>query len=110
MEDRRKFKRFPVQLRARYLVSSEKEWFNCSIINISRGGMGIKVYLQESIPPGLILKFKIIVPKKVEPIETTGILKWIKELKGKKLFVGGVELFKKDSEDARVLVDYVYGS
>lgn len=110
MEDRRKFKRFPVQLSARYLVSSEKEWFNCTIINISRDGMGIEVRLQESIPRGLILKFKIIIPKKVEPIETSGILRWSKKLQGEMGFAGGIELFNKDSEETRTLLDYAYGS
>jgi hypothetical protein len=49
--------------------------------------MGVEVYLQERIPPNLILQFEIKVPAKKEPIKTTGILKWIKDLKGKKLFV-----------------------
>jgi len=41
MEERRKFKRFPVQLRARYLRENEEEWKDCTVINIGRGGMGI---------------------------------------------------------------------
>ena len=87
-------------------MGSEKECVNCSIINISRDSMGVEVYLQERIPPHLMLQFKIKVPAKKEPIKTTGILKWIKELKGKKLFVGGVELFNIDSEETRALLDY----
>ena len=110
MEDRKKSQRFPVQLSARYLVSSKKEWFNCSIINISRDGMGVEVYLQESIPPNLILQFEIEVLKKKEPIETSGILRWSKKLQGEMAFIGGVELFNKDSEEARILVDYANGS
>jgi len=106
MKEKRKFKRFPAQLSARCLVGSEKEWLNCSIINISRDGMGIEVRLQERIPPDLILKFKIIIPEKVDLIETTGILKWVKELKEEMGFVGGVELFNIDSEEARTLLDY----
>ena len=106
MEEKRKFKRLPVQLSASCLVGSEKEWLNCSIINISRDGMGIEVRLQEKIPPDLILKFKIIIPEKVDPIETTGILKWVKEQKEEMGFVGGVELFNIDSEETRTLLDY----
>jgi len=77
MEEKRKFKRLPVQLSTTCLVGSEKELLNCSISNVSRDSMGIEVYLQEIIPAGLILKFKIITPEKEEPIETTGILKWV---------------------------------
>ena len=110
MEDRRKFQRIPLQLSARYLVGNKKEWFNCSIINISRDGKGIKVYLQEKISPGLILKFKIIVSKKVEPIETSGILRWSKKLQEEMAFIGGVELLNKDSEETRTLLGYAYGS
>ena len=77
-------------------MGSEKGCVNCSIINISHDGMGVEVYLQEKIP------------SKKEPIKTTGILKWIKELEGKNLFVGGVELFNIDSEETRALLDYAY--
>jgi hypothetical protein len=36
MEERRKHKRFPVQLSTRCLGGSEEEWVNCSVANVSR--------------------------------------------------------------------------
>ena len=110
MEERRKSKRLPVHLSAKCLVGSEKDWLNCFIINVSSDGLGIEVSLQEKLPPGLILKFKIIVPKKEEPIETSGILRWFKKLQREMAYIGGVELFNKGSEEARILVDYAHGS
>lgn len=106
MEERRKHKRFPVQLSARCLGGSEEEWVNCSVANVSRESMGIDVYLQKRIDPGEILQFKIIMPAKEEPIKTTGELVWIKELKDKMGFVGGIKLLNVASEEIWTLLDH----
>jgi len=108
IEDRRKFKRFLVQLSARYLEEFEKEWKGCTVINISREGMGIEVYLRERIHPSSILQLEMIIPTKEEPIKVKGILRWIKELNQEMNFVGGIELTKIDSEDKWTLMDYAY--
>ena len=110
MEDRRKYRRFPIQLSARYLEENEKEWKECSVINISREGMGIEVYVSERIHIGSILQFEIVVPIKEEPIDVIGTLMWIKELKGNPRFnfVGGVMLITIDPEDKWTLLDYAY--
>ena len=109
MEDKRKFKRFSIDLNARYLLGrNQKEWRGCSVINISREGIGIEVYLRERIRIGSTLKIEIIVPTKEEPIKTVGVLVWIKEVKGKMDFVGGIKLIKIDSEEKWTLLDYAY--
>ena len=109
MEDKRKFKRFSIDLSARYLLGGNpKEWKGCSVINISREGIGIELYLRERIRIGSTLKIEIIVPTKEEPIKTVGVLVWIKEVKGKMDFVGGIKLIKIDSEEKWTLLDYAY--
>ena len=110
MEDRRKFKRFPIQLSTRYLEENKKEWQDCSVINISREGMGIEIYVRERIHRGSILQLEIVVPIKNEPLYVVGTLMWIRELKEnpKFNFVGGVQLITIDPEDMWTLLDYAY--
>jgi c-di-GMP-binding flagellar brake protein YcgR len=108
-EDKRKFKRLQINLNAKYLSEeNQKEWKGCTVINISREGMGIEVYLQENIHIGSVLQLKIIIPTKEEPIKATGIMRWIKE-QGKEMnYIGGIEFIEIDSEDKWILLDYAY--
>jgi len=110
MEDKRKYKRFPSQFSARYLEENKKEWRECCVINVSREGMGIEIYMQEAIRIGSILQLEIVVPVKKEPINAMGTLMWIRELKSdpKFNFIGGVKLITIDPEDKWELLDYVY--
>ena len=108
MEDKRKFKRFPVELSARYLKENTKEWKGCTATNISREGMGMIVYLREKIPLASSLKLEIILPTKNETIKAIGILRWIEEKREGMNFQGGIELTEIDSEDKWTLLDYAY--
>ena len=110
MEDRRKDKRFPIELSSRYLKENEEEWKGCTVTNISRCGMSIIVYVQERIPKNSSLQFEIIVPTKEKPIKVIGILRWINKQKGEMNFVGGIEFTKIDFEDKWTLMDYAYDS
>ena len=105
-EDRRKYKRFPVELSARYQRDNKTAWKGCTVTNISRGGMGIIVYLQEKIPLESPLVLEIIFPPKEKQIKATGILRWLEE--GKDIFIGGVEFTEIDPEDKWVLLDYAF--
>jgi hypothetical protein len=106
MEERRKFRRFPVQLSARCLGGSEEEWVDCPVTNVSREGMGIEVFLLERMHPGEILQFKITIPTLEEPIKITGTLTWVKELEEQAGYIGGIEFFNIDSEEIWILLDY----
>ena len=108
MEDKRKYKRFTIELSARYLKENTKEWKGCTATNISRDGMGIIVYLQEIIPLASSLKLEVILPNKDETIKAIGILRWIEEKREGMSFQGGIELTKIDSEDKWTLLDYAY--
>lgn len=113
MKDRRKFLRFPVKLVARYSEENKDHWNRqCSVIDISREGMGVIVYLKEKLPLGCILEVMVDVPTKEKPVRFTGDLSWIKVLKGDPDFnyKGGIKLITIDSEDKWILLDYAYES
>ena len=109
VEERRRFKRFPIKLNAKYLLGeNHKKWKPFMVINISREGMGMEVYLQERIPIDSILQIEIIVPEKEKSVMAIGVLKWIRELEKKMNYLGGVDLTKIDSRDKWMLLDYAY--
>jgi c-di-GMP-binding flagellar brake protein YcgR len=109
VEERRRFKRFPIKLNAKYLLGeNHKKWKPFMVINISREGMGMEVYLQERIPIDSILQIEIIVPEKEKQVMAIGILRWIRELEKKMNYLGGVDLTKIDSRDKWMLLDYAY--
>jgi len=110
VEDRRKFIRFPVCLSARYSKENQDKWNRCSVIDISREGMGVIVYLKEKIHLGSILNLMIDVPGKKAPVSAGGTLIRITELKGNPEFSykSGIKLMTIDSEDKWILLDYSY--
>lgn len=112
MKDKRKYKRFSINLKARYLQEDDhQEWKECYVIDISREGMAIEVYLKERIPIRSILHLEIIAPKREKLIKASGILMWIKEFKGnsKSNFIAGMELTIIDPDDKWIMLDYAYG-
>lgn len=111
MKDRRKFIRFPVRLSARYSEENNEDWKQqCSIVNISREGMGVTVYLKTKLSLGCMLKFMVDVPEREKSVSFTGTLNWIKALKEDPdyNYKGGIKLITIDSEDKWVLLDYAY--
>jgi len=109
MKDKRKFKRFPVELDAKYsLEINQKEWKTCKVVNVGREGMGIEVHLQEKFQTGSLLKIEVLIPPRDEPVKAVGILRWIKDLVEEKCFLGGVQFTEIDPEDTWMLLDYAY--
>ena len=110
VEDRRKFIRFPVRLSARYSKESQDEWNRCSIINISREGMGIFVFFKEKIDLASILNLSIDIPGRKAPVLLSGTLSWIKPLKGDPEFryKSGIQINTIDPEEKWILLDYSY--
>jgi hypothetical protein len=82
----------------------------CSIVDISREGMGVTVYLRSKLSLGCMLKFIVDVPEKEKSVVFTGTLNWIKALKGDAdyNYKGGIKLITIDSEDKWALLDYAY--
>lgn len=111
MKDRRKFIRFPVKIGAAYSEENKEDWKQqCSIVNISREGMGVTVYLNAKLSLGCVLEFMVNVPDREKSVFFTGILNWIKALKEDPdyNYKGGIKLIKIDSEDKWALLDYAY--
>ena len=111
MKDRRKFLRFPVRLNARYSEEHKEDGVRqCSIVDISREGLGLVVYLRDKLPIGRKLHFMVDVPTKEKSVCFAGVLGWIKALKKDPdyNFQGGIRLTSIDSEDKWVLLDYAY--
>ena len=110
MEDRRKFIRFSVKLNAQYSEENQDKWNECSVINISREGLGLVVYLKEKIHLGSTLNLMIDVPEKNPSVSAAGTLIWIEELEKKSEFnyKAGIQIFTIDPEDKWLLLDYSY--
>jgi len=91
IEDRREFRLYHTKLKAHYISEESKRgWEECTIINISREGMGIKFHSCEKINVGSTVHLEIFVPIKLEPINVKGILKWIEKWEND--FIGGIKL------------------
>jgi len=91
MDNRRRFGRFDAQLEAQYFIKEKKGGSGkCTIIDVSRQGVGIKFSKHENINVGSNIHLEITVPTELEPIGIRGVLKHIKQ-KGDDFF-GSVEL------------------
>ena len=110
MDERRKFLRFPLQLRARYTEQDKDTWKECSVIDISREGMGVIIYAMEAISEGTLLVIEIHAPIQDDPMVVEGKLVWLKEIKDHLPFnyAGGVELTSISPENKWALIDYAY--
>ena len=111
MKDRRKFIRFPVRIGAFYSEENNDDCKQqCSVVNISREGMGVTVYLKAKLSLGTMLKLTVDVPGKEKSVSFSGTLNWIKALKedADYNYKGGIKLMTIDSEDKWALLDYAY--
>ena len=93
MEQKRKYKRLPTNLKAEYsLTVALAERKQCTVINISLNGAGLEFYAHESVEVGATLFLRIFDPEGKESFDAEGIVRWIKQ--GEKDFVCGVELIE----------------
>jgi hypothetical protein len=91
MENKRRLRRFAIQLNAQYCFDDREEsWKECTIIDATHEGMGIRFKAPEKIDTGSNIHLELLVAKAIKPIRIQGTLKWIK--KGDNYFVGGVKL------------------
>ena len=91
-ENKRKSIRYFSQLKAQYFLEREKRnGEECTIINISQKGMGVKFHTPEKINIGSIVHLKTFIPTEMEPVNIKGVLIWFEPLIGGKS-IGGVEL------------------
>jgi len=83
LASKRKFKRFKTHLKSQFFLQKGGKYSEeCTIIDISREGIGIEFQSDKKIDAGSTLHLEIFVPTESEPISVTGILKWIKQRNG----------------------------
>jgi len=107
MENKRQFKRFSMKLDAKYSrEDTPGKWKECSVTNISRGGVGIIVHLQERIPTGVLVPLEIMFPTKEEPIKAIGVLRWIEKKRKEINFKVGIEFINIHPAELQAMLDY----
>ncbi len=88
MKDSRKHGRFDTQLKAQYsLKENSGDVRDCTVINMSRKGIGVRFRAHEKISIGSIIRIEVFIPEKMNPTSILGVLKWI-EKKGNNIFAG----------------------
>ena len=98
MEERRKTKRFATNLKAHYfLKEGEGEGKECTVINISRNGVGLEFYTAEEIVAGSTIFIKIVAAKSLKPTDVEGVVKWVNQ--GGRDFISGIEANSQSDED-----------
>ena len=89
-EDRREYIRFSTNLKGRYSTGDlGKNWGECTVLDASRKGMGIKFHTPEGIKVGSIINLETVIPSATEPLNVRGVLKWIEQKENE--LIGGVE-------------------
>jgi len=96
--DRRKFRRFDTQRKARYFLREGSGcWKECTIVNISRKGVGILFPMHEKITMGSTILLKMFYSSEKEPTSVIGMIRWMR--KRKKDCIGGIESIKVLDDD-----------
>jgi hypothetical protein len=91
MAERRRFSRFLTELKGHYFLKDRKRgWNECTIIDVSRKGLGAEFHTQEKINVGSTAHLEIMAPGELQPVMLKGILRWIKQREND--FVCGIEL------------------
>lgn len=93
MEDRRESQRYPTQRRAYYfLQEGEGIGQECTIINVSRKGLGVLFHTSKQINVGAAIHLEVPDPRSLETINVRGELRWCKTIRNE--FIGGIELIE----------------
>jgi hypothetical protein len=90
-EERRIQSRFSVYKDARCILKEKlRGWEKCTIIDVSRNGMGLIFHTREKINVGLTVYLEIVVQGDINTINVVGGLKWIGPKDNE--LIGGIEL------------------
>jgi hypothetical protein len=91
MKERRQLRRFSLKLKAHYTFEDKKDnWKECSIIDVTYNGMGLKFHSPETIEIGTAIHLAIVIDEALRPVRLKGVIKWGGE--GADSCVCGVEL------------------
>jgi hypothetical protein len=93
----RKYKRYPTQREGRYfLEGTTGDGQVCTIVNVSRKGMGIIFHTDEDMSVGTIIRVEVPITIPSESISVRGILKWVDSMDID--IIGGIELTNELSD------------
>jgi len=94
MKNTRQHKRYATQREAYYFLQHTQEpGRECTIINVSRKGMGVLFHTNEAIHPGSSIRLEVPVRTAFESISVSGMLKWLDKID--RDLIGGIELTKE---------------
>jgi hypothetical protein len=97
MEYTRQYVRYPTHREAFYCLHEKMtEKQKCTIINISRKGMGVLFRRIDGIDIGATIRIEIPVATALDSISVNGMVKWMD--KNESTYVGGIELSKELSD------------
>ena len=109
--ERRKYNRFKKTLDVVYVVEKKPHLnSNGHTIDISEGGM--RLVLDEKLPKGAIMDFKILIPGSSQDAEVEGEVVWCEEAKydeasGKRHFCHGIKFLAVKEPSGKHLSDYI---
>jgi hypothetical protein len=91
VENRRRFIRYKVEKEGQYYLDHGRgSPERCTIIDVTREGMGIRFHTDENISAGSAVHLEIPVLTELAPVKVKGIVKWVAE-RGND-FTGGIEV------------------
>ena len=108
--EKRKSKRILLQVNAIYMEENKRGWQDCSIVDVSREGMGVILYLREPIQAGAKLSFAIKIASNI--FKETGITIWSKKLCRDTLFNGalGIKLETANETSKSAFFKYIHSN
>jgi len=110
MEEKRRFKRFPLELQAIWTDGSSRATGYCKVTEISRRGIAIQLVAKDRVRPGHDLALEIDIPVKIKPVTATMAVKWVRDLAENPgyCFLAGGELACITPDDKERWLDYGY--
>ncbi len=109
MDERRKFPRFTIEIKAKFVTEDNKE-SSCVLTDISREGTRVEFSTKEKVEIGTGIKLLIYAPYKEGPITTSVIIMWSKELDDDPecCYIAGGLFADIAPEDKSFLLDHAY--
>ena len=90
--DKRSLRRYSANRKVRYLQEGNNGWSECTIADISHGGIGIIYTSGELIAIGSTICIEVFFPGQLDPIYVRGNIKWSVKVDG--VVRSGLELNK----------------
>ena len=94
----RKYKRYPTQREAHFYLEDIPDARQvCTIVNISRKGMGLIFHTDVEMNIGTAIRVELSIPGSSETISVSGSLRWFDRMEID--IIGGIELIEELSEE-----------